>query len=108
MGGWGGGYRPWAGYRPWGGYYGGYRPWGGYYYRPRWGYGGYPYGGLGAGLLAGATIAAATAPYYGYGYGYAPAYYAPGPYAAVGECVSVRRRVWTPYGYRVRWVNPCY
>ena len=93
-GGFRGGYR--AGFR--GGYRGGYRAGaragfrGGYAYRgarygyrrgwrgPRWGW-------------AAGAAALAAAPYYG-------GYY--------GRCPVVRRTVWTPYGYRVRWVRRCY
>jgi hypothetical protein len=30
------------------------------------------------------------------------------PYYYGGGCPLVRRTVWTPYGYRVRWVRRCY
>jgi hypothetical protein len=49
-----------------------------------YGYGGYPYGG--------------------YGY-YGNPYYA--SYAYGGGCIRARR-VWTPYGWRLRRVNVCY
>jgi hypothetical protein len=57
--------------------------------------------GAGIGLGLGLGLAA---PYYGYGYrgypyGYS-SYYDPG-------CYLVRRRVWTPYGWRFRRVTVC-
>ena len=57
--------------------------------------------GAGIGLGLGLGLAA---PYYGgYGYGgypYYSRYYDPG-------CYVVRRRVWTPYGWRLRRVTVC-
>jgi len=57
--------------------------------------------GAGIGLGLGLGLAA---PYYGYGYRGYPyvysSYYDPG-------CYVVRRRVWTPYGWRFRRVTVC-
>lgn len=63
--------------------------------------GGFRGAGLGVGLGLGLGLAA---PYYyggygGYPYGYS-SYYDPG-------CYVVRRRVWTPYGWRLRRVTVC-
>ena len=61
--------------------------------------GGFRGAGLGFGLGLGLGLAS---PYYGYGgypYGYS-SYYDPG-------CYVVRRRVWTPYGWRLRRVTVC-
>lgn len=41
-----------------------------------------------------------------YGYAYPPAYYG-GSYYDEGACYLVRRRVMTPYGWRVRRVRVC-
>ena len=66
--------------------------------------GGFRGGGFrGAGLGFGLGLGLA-APYYyggygGYPYGYS-SYYDPG-------CYVVRRRVWTPYGWRIRRVPVC-
>jgi hypothetical protein len=84
-GGFGGGFRG-------GGFGGGFR--GG-------GFRGGGFRGAGIGLGLGLGLAA---PYYGYGYrgypyGYS-SYYDPG-------CYLVRRRVWTPYGWRFRRVTVC-
>jgi len=70
-------------------------------------HGGGFHGGFGPGLALGALGLglgiAATAPY-GYGYGYP--YY--GSYAAYdGGCYLVPRRVWTPWGWRLRRVEVC-
>ena len=64
------------------------------------GYRGFRGAGIGLGLGLGLA-----APYYGgYGYGGYPygysSYYDPG-------CYLVRRRVWTPYGWRIRRVTVC-
>ena len=48
--------------------------------------------GRGWGFWPGLGIAAAVPYYYG-------SYY---------DCPLVRRRVWTPYGYRLRWVRSCH
>jgi hypothetical protein len=65
-----------------GGFHGGFRP----------GFRGFgPLVGVGVGLGL-----AAGYPYWGYpGYGY-------------GDGCLAPRRIWTPYGWRVRWVNVCY
>ena len=61
--------------------------------------GGFHHRGFGFGPFVGAAvglgIAGATYPYWGY-----PAY-------AGGGCL-VPRRIWTPYGWRTRWVDVCY
>ena len=56
--------------------------------------------GVGLGLAAGYP--------YGYGYGY-PYGYASYPYDAYGygDCYLTSRRVWTPYGWRIRRVQVC-
>jgi hypothetical protein len=98
-GGWGGG-------RHFGGGWGG-RGWGG----RGWGYGGI---GLASGLAIGALAASSSYGYGGYGgYGYYPAYYG-GGYSNAGwggyedECVLRPRRVWSPWGWRVSYVQVCY
>jgi hypothetical protein len=61
--------------------------------------------GFGPGLAFGALglgLGLAAAPY-AYGYGYP--YY--GSYAAYGGCYLVPRRVWTPWGWRLRRVQVC-
>lgn len=59
----------------------------------RWGYrGGAVAAGIIGGIAAGALIAGATRPAYGY---YAPAYYAPAYYGPA--CFRVRERVWSDY-----------
>jgi hypothetical protein len=92
----------------------------------RWGHRGWGWGpGIFGGLAAGALIGSALAgpryygPYYGYRsyYGPAYAYYGPRPYYRYGPGYAyvggpyayrdcVRRRVWTPYGWR--WRRACY
>jgi hypothetical protein len=44
--------------------------------------------------------------YYPYGYGYYGGYYPP-YYGDAGVCYSVRRRVMTRYGWRIRRVSVC-
>jgi hypothetical protein len=44
--------------------------------------------------------------YYPYGYGYYDGYYPP-YYGDAGVCYSVRRRVMTRYGWRIRRVSVC-
>lgn len=55
-------------------------------------------GGLAAGALIGAALAA---PRYYYAYGYEPVYYGP-------SCVVRRERFWDGWGWRVRRVEDCY
>jgi hypothetical protein len=43
----------------------------------------------------------------GLGLGLAGAYWGGYPYYYADGCLAPRR-VWTPYGWRVRWVNVCY
>jgi len=66
--------------------------------------GGWRGGGFrGAGIGLGLGLGLAAPYYYGgypYGYGYS-SYYDDG-------CYVVRRRVWTPYGWRIRRVPVCY
>jgi hypothetical protein len=71
------------------GFHGGFR--GGFHHRGFRRFG--PAVGLGLGL--------------GYGLGYYPysGYY---PAYAYGDGCVAPRRIWTPYGWRVRWVNVCY
>jgi hypothetical protein len=80
-GGWRGG-RAWRGGRVYAqrayGWRGGRRYYG--WRRPRWGW-------------AAGAAALAAAPYY---------------YGGYYRCPLVRRTVWTPYGYRVRWVRRCW
>ena len=54
--------------------------------------GGFPFVGAAVGLGL-----AASYPYWGY-----PGYY------GYGDGCLVPRRVWTPWGPRVRWINVCY
>ena len=67
------------------------------------GHGGGGFRGAGLGLGLGLGLAGAYGAY-GYGYGY-------GPYAYSGYddggCYLVRRRIWTPYGWRLRRVQVC-
>src|SRR6478609_2167683 len=57
--------------------------------------------GLGLGLgLAGAYAAYPYGGYYGYPYAY-------GDYYGDGGCYLVRRRIWTPYGWRIRRMQVC-
>ena len=62
-------------------------------------HGGFRHGGFrGFGPLVGVGVGlglAGSYPYWGY-----PAYY--------GDGCLAPRRIWTPYGWRVRWVNICY
>jgi hypothetical protein len=73
---------------------------GGHYYGHR---GGWGWGGLGAGLIGGLALGAATAPYWG-GYGYYTPYYDDyGP-----ECY-IRRRIIIRHGVEhIRRVRVCY
>jgi hypothetical protein len=75
-----------------GGFRGGYHGGRAYAFRggPRYGWRGRGWRRPGWGWAAGAT--ALAAPYYYRRY----------------RCPLVRRTVWTPYGYRVRWVRSCY
>ena len=69
---------------------------------------------IAGGLIGGAIVGAAAAPYY---YGYGPGYYRPygyyGPaYVAApgyygGGCVWQRQRFWDGYGWRFRNVRVC-
>jgi len=78
-GGFHGGFHPGFGFRP------GFRPGFGFHrgFRP-----GFPLVGAAVGLGI-----AASSPWWGYGYG--------------GGCL-VPRRVWTPWGWRTRWIDVCY
>ena len=61
------------------------------------------FGGRGIGLGVGLGLGLASPYYYGGGYGYPygySSYYDPG-------CYVVRRRVMTPYGWRIRRVTVC-
>src|SRR3982074_1290995 len=61
------------------------------------------FGGIGLGAVGlGLGLGLAAAPYgYGYPYGY-------GSYAAYGgDCYLIRRRVWTPFGWRLRRIEVC-
>jgi hypothetical protein len=70
--------------------------------------GGFRGAGIGLGLGLGLGLAA---PYYG-GYGYGGYGYGGYPYGYASYydqgCYVVRRRVWTPYGWRIRRVPACY
>jgi hypothetical protein len=70
----------------------------------RWRHGGFPVapviGGLAAGALVGAALAAPR-PYYGYGYAYEPVYFEP-------RCYIRRERIWDGWGWRFRRVEDCY
>ena len=57
------------------------------------------------GLAAGAAVANAYGPHYGYGGSYA---YAPGYAAYGGGCRYERQRVWTDFGPQWRNVRVCY
>ncbi len=90
----GGGFRG-GGFRGGRAFHGGFRGGRAYAFRGGRYHGGRYYGrrgwrGPGWGLALGAG-ALAAAPYYYGGY----------------NCPLVRRTVWTPYGYRVRWVRRC-
>ena len=70
--------------------------------------------GVIGGIAAGALIAGAGRPAYGYGYapgyyGYAPApvYYGPPAYAYSPACWWQKQRFWDGYGWRVRNVRVC-
>jgi hypothetical protein len=71
-----------------------------------WRGGGAVAAGVIGGLAAGALIAGATRPAYGYGYGYGPAYYPAPVYGPA--CHWRRERVWDGYGWRIRRVQVCY
>lgn len=65
----------------------------------RWGHHGFPVGPLIGGLAAGAIVGAALAaprPYY-----YEPVYFGP-------ECYVRRERFWDGWGWRFRRVEDCY
>ena len=71
----------------------------------RWGGRGWGYAGVG---LATGLIAASAYPY-GYGYGYPGyGYYNAGWGGYEDECVLRPRRVWSPWGWRVSYVQVCY
>jgi hypothetical protein len=72
-----------------GGFHGGFR--GGGFHR---GFGFAPFVGAAVGL----GIAGATYPYWGY----------PAGYYGYGDGCLTPRRIWTPYGWRIRGVNVCY
>jgi hypothetical protein len=63
--------------------------------------------GVIGGIAAGALIAGATRPSYGYGYG-GPAYYPAPAYYGGPACTWRRERFWDGYGWRVRRVQVCY
>lgn len=73
--------------------------------------GGFRGAGLGIGLGLGLGLAAAPYGYYGgyyggydYPYGYAGYGYG---YDDDGGCYLVARRIWTPYGWRIRRIQVC-
>jgi hypothetical protein len=73
-----------------------------------WRGGGAVAAGVIGGIAAGALIAGATRPSYGYGYYGGPAYY-PAPVYYGGPACTVRReRFFDGYGWRVRRVRVCY
>jgi hypothetical protein len=68
--------------------------------------GGFRGAGLGLGVGLGLGLAAAPYGYYG-GYGYPYGYSGYDSYYDGGGCYLVRRRVWTPYGWRIRPYQVC-
>ncbi len=72
----------------------------------RWRGGGAVAAGVIGGLAAGALIAGATRPSYGYGYYGGPAYYPAPVYGPA--CHWRRERIWDGYGWRIRRVRVCY
>ncbi len=75
------------------------RPFGGGFHGGFHGFhGGFHHRGFGFAPFVGAAVGlgiASSYPYWGY-----PAYY--------GDGCLVPRRVWTPFGWRRRWINVCY
>ncbi len=82
------------------------------------GFGGFRGGGFGGGFRGGGFRGAGiglglglglAAPYYygGYPYGYGGYPYGYSRYYDQG-CYVIRRRIWTPYGWRIRRVPVCY
>ena len=75
------------------------RPFGGGFHSGFHGFhGGFRHRGFGFAPFVGAAVGlgiASSYPYWGY-----PAYY--------GDGCLVPRRVWTPFGWRRRWINVCY
>jgi hypothetical protein len=82
------------------------------------GFGGFRGGGFrgggfrGAGIGLGLGLGLGLASPYGYGYGYPYGYGYGDPYGYAGYygdggCYLVRRRVWTPYGWRIRRMQVC-
>jgi hypothetical protein len=75
--------------------------------------GGFRGAGLGIGLGLGLGLAAAPYGYYGgYGYPYGGYGYPYGGYGYTGYeddggCYLVARRIWTPYGWRIRRMQVC-
>jgi hypothetical protein len=73
--------------------------------------GGFRGAGIGLGLGLGLGLAAPYGYYgyggYPYGYGYGDPYGYAGYYGEGGGCYLVRRRVWTPYGWRIRRMQVC-
>jgi hypothetical protein len=72
--------------------------------------GGFRGAGIGLGLGLGLGLAAPYGYYGGYGYPYGYGYGDPYGYAGYygdGGCYLVRRRVWTPYGWRIRRMQVC-
>jgi hypothetical protein len=66
--------------------------------------GGFHHGGFRRGFRHfGPAVAVGLGLGYGLGYGYYPGYH----YAGYDDCLAPRR-VWTPYGWRIRLVNVCY
>jgi hypothetical protein len=99
-GGFGGG-----GFRGGGGFHGGGFRGGGFGGGYRGGFGGYR-GGFYRGAGIGALGLGLGLGYYGAGYGYGYGYPVYSSYYD-GGCYVVRRRVWTPYGWRFRPVQVC-
>ena len=78
-----------------GGFHGGFHG-GGFHPGFRGGFRGHGFRGFGPLVGVGVGLGLASSyPYWGY-----PAYY--------GDGCLAPRRIWTPYGWRVRWVNACY
>ena len=78
-----------------GGFHGGFHG-GGFHPGFRGGFRGHGFRGFGPLVGVGVGLGLASSyPYWGY-----PAYY--------GDGCLAPRRIWTSYGWRVRWVNVCY
>lgn len=68
-------------------------------------HGGFHGGGFHGGFRGGFGFGGFYAPYYGYGDDYYP--YGYEPYSGYDGCYIIRRRVLTPYGWRIRRIRAC-